>query len=59
MPKSKKFRKVTKPFDVKDKFQNAASGKVLLLLFKCFSSLSSLHYPFIETDQKAPLLSWP
>ena len=57
--KVKNYRKLRDLFYLKNKFLNTASGIVLLLLFKCFSSLSSLHYPFIETDQQVPHLSWP
>ena len=54
--KVKNYRKLPDLFDLKNKFLNTASGIVLLPLFKCFSSLFSLHYPFIETDQQAPHL---
>ena len=55
--KGENYRKLHDLFDLnKNKFLNTASGIVLFLLFKCFSSLSSLHYPFIETDQQAPHL---
>ena len=57
--KVKNYRKLHDLFYLKNKFLNTASGIVLLLLFKCFSSLSSLHYPFIETDQQVPHLNWP
>ena len=57
--KVKNYGKLHDLFYLKNKFLNTASGIVFLLLFKCFSSLSSLHYPFIETDQQVPHLNWP
>ena len=54
--KVKNYGKLHDLLTQQNKFQNTASGKVLLLVFKRFSNLSSLHYPFIETDQQAPHL---